>query len=750
MFREVKGEEISLDNLSVLERACLCGYARDGENALFALERNRFPLLLRSGVAAYLAADFNGWEEARGEVRWKLEPREDGLLVLSLSWAEMAKNAPFAFKFINERGHWLDPPEESPNLETSMPGARNFVFSADDSSMELPRNFADLARIAGSHVPEGCFGVRIEDAQTHFRLFAPRASSVVLAVGPEPDFTSGDRHSLVSDGTGAWGVALPGDLSGHFYHYFVDGDNVASPGVAFDHNIPILDPYATAALGPAGPGIVRDARSLHLANRPQFRPPPREDLVIVEAHLRDLLAKASGDFAPSERLTFSGLAKWIRAEDCYLRKLGVNAIEFQPVLEPEAVTPDEYFWGYMPVNFFSPASHYSSESIRGSGSTEFREVVDACHDAGLAVILDVVYNHVGSPNHLARIDKALYFATDPFGRLTNHSGCGNDLRSDSPAARRLVVDSLKHLLLTFDLDGFRLDLAELLGLPLLKEIEDELREIKPDVHLIAEPWSFRGRLPSGILKTTYSLWDDDLREGLLAYVQGKGAASDLLRWLRGRSRDEKVRPVQLVRYLESHDDYAFIDRLTQNPRRNGSKPTSLDQRRHRLALAILLLSPGVPMLSAGQDLLRSKQGVRNTYLRGDLNALDYSLLQERADHHAYVCDLVSLRLSGLGKLLRLSGTPPETYYRTFESPDGKAAAILINADESEGSGKLFLSINPSAKSSSFMPATPEQFGRPVLILTNQSMDPAGLIDEFPRQGKAHRLPPLAIALWRLE
>lgn len=740
-----------MSETDVWERARFCGYARLGEEFVFALERKRFPLLLRPGVKVYLAGSFNGWEKARGGEAWRLSPEGDDLLVLRRPRTEMEKLAPFSFKFITEDGAWADPPDEAPNVETSLPGARNFLFLPDGREPELLPLGPDLAALAARHVPEGWFGVRVEDGETRFRLFAPRASSVTLVVGNAADLTDAASHLLRKDASGAWEAALAGDLSGHFYHYLVDGDDEAAPGAAFDASVPVLDPYAVAALGPAGPGVVRDARALCARARSAHVPPAREDLVIVEAHLRDLLARAPGDLSSAERLTFSGLAKWLRSEDCHLRKLGVNAVEFQPVLEPDAETPGEYFWGYMPVNFFAPASHYSTRPAQGSGAAEFREVVDACHDAGLSVILDVVYNHVGLPNHLARIDKALYFATDRLGRLTNHSGCGNDLRADSPAARRLVLDSLKHLLLAFDLDGFRLDLAELLGLPLLREIETELRAIKPGLHLIAEPWSFRGRLPAAINDTTYSLWDDDLREGLLAYVRGQGGAADLLRWLTGGAHHPTARPSQLVRYLESHDDYAFIDRLTQNPRRNGARPTALDIRRHRLALAILLLSPGVPMLSAGQDFLRSKKGIRNTYLQGDLNALDYSLLQqpERAAHHAYLRQLVALRLSPLGKLLRSAETPPETYYQTFEAPDGQAAALLLNADQSAGPEKLLLAVNPSADKTAVLPCVPEQFGNSTLILTAESVNPGGLIDDHPRQGDALRLPPVTLALRRL-
>ena len=479
-----------------------------------------------------------------------------------------------------------------------------------------------------------------------------------------------------------------------------------------------------------------------------FAPPKREDLVIVETHLRDLLAHAPAVLTSRERLTFSGLAKWVRSKDCYLRKLGVNAIELQPVLEPDAKTSEEYFWGYMPVSFFAPASHYSSRPEVASGIAEFRDVVASFHEAGIAVILDIVYNHVGLPNHLASIDKTLYFSTDRLGRLTNHSGCGNDLRASSPAVRRLVIDSLKYLVQTFDLDGFRLDLADLLGLDFLREIESELLPLKPSLHLIAEPWSFRGRLPAEVRDTTYSLWSDDLREGLLAYAKGKGDSASVLRWLQGHSLEKTSRPAQIVNYLESHDDYAFLDRLTENPRRNGFNPTPLDLRRHRLALAVLFASPGVPMLSAGQDFLRSKKGVCNTYLRGDLNALDYSLIEKYPEHHAYVRDWITLRLSSIGKLFRPVCHPSQAYYQAFESEDGQAAALLINADSSAGPERLLFAINPSVENTARIPVTPEQFGSPLLLANHEEVSRKGLTDNYKREEDCLLLPPLNTACWK--
>ncbi|MBU61070.1 MAG: glycoside hydrolase family 1 [Opitutae bacterium] len=741
--------------LSPTERGSLCGYARQGDLALFLVEPILYPFLLRSGTKAFLAAPFNEWEKARLNDDWLLTPREDGLLGLERPWGEVASLAPFSFKFINGDGAWINPPEDAPNVEESKPGARNFIFRKDRAQRDLlrfsiPSDFASesIDELAERLIPEGWFGVRLESGETRFRLFAPRANEVTVDLSKNlPSFPS-ETHSLVKDETGAWQVNLPNDLSGWFYSYQVEGSNEEAC-TDFNQSAEVLDPYALAAVGPAGPGIVLDPSTVESFITEPFVSPSREDLVIVEVHVRDLLAKASLELTPSERLGFSGLSKWISSDDCYLLRLGANAVELQPILEPDAETVDEYFWGYMPVNFFAPASHYSLNPEQASGIREFQEVVSVFHDKGMAVILDLVYNHVGVPNHLARLDKGLYFATDKFGRLTNHSGCGNDLRHTSSAARRLVIDSLKHLVRTFDVDGFRLDLAELLGIDFLREIERELLPIKPNLHLIAEPWSFRGRLPDVIRETSYSLWGDDLREGLLDYARGSGDAASVLRWLQGSFGSSTARPSQTVNYVESHDDYAFIDRLTERSRRNGSNPTELDIRRHRLALAVLLASPGIPMLSAGQDFLRSKKGVRNTYLRGDLNALDYSLLEKSSEHHEYIRDWIALRLSEVGQFLRPAEHPPKSYYQSFMPKGGMSLALIINADKSQGPRRLFFAVNSSPNQEVLFPEAPEGFGDAVLVANSEKVSKQGLQDTFFRKDGCLCLPSVSTAMWAI-
>ena len=140
-----------------------------------------------------------------------------------------------------------------------------------------------------------------------------------------------------------------------------------------------------------------------------------KDLVVVEAHLRDLLRNAPIKLSDDERRSFNGLRKWLNTQSCYLKELGINAIELQPIQQFDSRSPEEYHWGYMPINFFSPSSDYASSPQKAA--QEFNALIDTFHHAGISVIIDVVYNHYGIPNHLLNIDRELYLSTDHLGRL---------------------------------------------------------------------------------------------------------------------------------------------------------------------------------------------------------------------------------------------------------------------------------------------------------------------------------------------
>jgi pullulanase len=556
------------------------------------------------------------------------------------------------------------------------------------------RTRLDRLLALGSQRP---LGARVEADVTTFRLFAPRASRVTVTFFKHLDTPQPTALGLRRLDDGVWEARHPADLHGWYYYYQVESRS-RGPTSHFNKDFRVLDPYALAAVGPAGPGIVWDARRIRRPV-PSFEPPRWHDLVILEAHVRDLISRTPLELDDEERRGFAGLRKWLEVQGCYLNSLGVNAVELQPVQEfGDSYDKRPYHWGYMPTNFFAPESSYAQVPECGSQIEELQELVAAFHGQGFAVILDVVYNHAGEPNHLLHIDKEYYFRLDGEGNLTNWSGCGNDLRCDTPMARRLIIDSLTHLVETYDVDGLRFDLAELIGTDVLREIETALKRVKPSIVLIAEPWSFRGHIALELKSSGFASWNDGYRDFLRDYVLGQGNQEGLRYFINASLDHLTAWPAQTVNYVESHDGLCWIDRITENPDHRGEFPTPNDRRRTHLMVAILMCSLGIPMLAAGQDFLRSKHSIHDSYRAGDVNAIDYRRLLALSGSHDYFRRWIRFRLSERGRVFRLATRPTDGFLRFFGAEHGSALAVLFNADRSRGSERLLFAVNPHHES----------------------------------------------------
>jgi pullulanase/glycogen debranching enzyme len=669
----------------------------------------------------YVAGDFNGWQLAVGNEEWRMQPAElDGERVLR--WVGPASKVYWPtqqrFKFVTGENVWLGLPDDAANAVRDGNGTTNRLLDPTRSGLHLWRfevgQPLDLAErwslTAGVDrvplVPGPFFydlrtslplGAIPGDEETVFRLFAPRARRVTLYVCSDLGQQAGAHPFELAprsgpDGAAVWEVALDQNMRGWFYWYLIDGVR-DGPG-RFDPAVRVLDPYALATVDRDGPGIVLERGWIGRGDR-DFKTPEWQDLVIAEAHVRDLTANAPVAATALERRGFTGLRRWVESADFYLHRLGVNCVELQPLQEFDNEKPEDYHWGYMTNNYFAPESSYALAPVQASGVRELQSLIAAFHRRGMAVLLDVVYNHVGLPAHLMQIDRLYYFEQDADGRAADWSGCGNDLRARAAMATRLIIDSCTHLIEAYGVDGFRFDLAELIGVDTLRRIEKALKRVKPDVILIAEPWSFRGHIAGALRDTGWASWNDGYRDFVRDYVRDRSPGERLEYFLRGSPWYYAKWPAQTVNYTESHDDRTWIDFITENPNYDGFVPTENDRRRTHLMAAILFMSLGIPMVAAGQDFLRSKQGVNNTYLRGDLNALDYHLLDHRLATHAYFAAWIAFRRGDRGRLLRHYSRPSEGFFQFFRAAAGGALAAVYNADGSAGPFRLLFALNPS-------------------------------------------------------
>lgn len=552
-------------------------------------------------------------------------------------------------------------------------------------------------------ISEKPLGPRVEGnpPQTVFRIFSPRARKVVLKRFEDHQMKRplGEVQGL-KDTDGVWEMRIPGTHWGTFYGFTIDGPT--GEGEGFNPKKIWPDPYARAGVYHTGLSLLKDMTQptdLFKGWTDQnYTTPKMEDLVIWEASVRDLTSHVSSKVEAGERGKFAGLRKTavLGSGIDHMKALGINAVEFLPIFEFDDEPPGSYHWGYMTSLYFAPDAWYGTSPF-GAQVDECKSLIDTLHGKDIAVVLDVVYNHTGEPHVFMGADRKYFHRHDGNLSLLNFSGCGNDFKSENPMARRMIIDSLEFWVREYHVDGFRFDLAELLDLETLHQIEKRLRAIKPDIILIAEPWSFRGTLKGQLKGTSWTSWNDDFRNRVKEGAAGKGKSHELAEVLTGSMNLWTANPLESVNYVESHDNYTLIDHLTTQAGHDGSHPTPLDIQRDLLCAAATLLSPGIPMIAQGQEMLRSKRGNENSYNAGDaVNAVDYSLREKFPDVFAFYQGLIQFRLSDGGRLLRtvnMADVGTEVFYSHHvagvailrkEVTDSKHQLLLLfNFDQSK-------------------------------------------------------------------
>lgn len=559
-------------------------------------------------------------------------------------------------------------------------------------------------------------GARVQHDGTRFSLWAPRATRVELAL--VDDAQRQQNHDLARADDGVWSIFLPGVGHGQRYGYRVHGPWSPETGQRFNPAKLLVDPYARAITGGvdySGPILDHTAESDYQPDptdsfaavplsvvvapspppRPMARRPRPEELVVYETHLKGY-TQLHPQVPEHLRGTFAGFAYPAVIE--HLVSLGVNAVEFLPVhhfvSEPFAVGRGLVnYWGYNTLGFFAPHGPYSSSGTLGQQVREFKQMVSALHDAGIAVILDVVYNHTAEGGHegptlsFRGIDHAGYYRlTDDLRNDYDVTGCGNAVDTAVDGVLDLVHDSLRYWVDEMGVDGFRFDLCT----TLIRDAHHHVRQDHvfktvvaddpafDDIIMISEPWDLGpygyqvGRWGRG-----WSEWNDRFRGFTRDFWRGAvGGVEELATRLAGSADifDHDGRPAtSSVNFVTAHDGFTLRDVVTYDLKHNeangernrdgaddnrswnhGYEGETDDEAiiaaRHRTArniMATLLLSVGIPMVVAGDEMGRTQGGNNNAYCQdtpiswvnwhtadewSDLLDLSRTLLALRARH----------------------------------------------------------------------------------------------------------------------
>jgi len=565
-------------------------------------------------------------------------------------------------------------------------------------------------QVEGSPSPLGaCWHERSQS--WNFALYSKHATGVTLLLYGDDDYCRPlyeiEHDYLVNKSGRVWhcrvsAARIPG---ARYYAYRVEGPREPENGFRFDPAKVLLDPYARAVFFPPAfdrdaarrPGPTAGRAPLGVlgpipANGAAEEEQPRHtwDTVIYEMHVKGFSRRPNSGVRPGRRGTFAGVVDKIP----YLKELGVTVVELLPVYQRD---PQEAnYWGYMPLNFFAPHGQYAAAGTPEGAIEEMTQMVRALHEAGIEVILDVVYNHTVEGNELGPtysyrgIDNSTYYLLqeDDRSKYRNDAGTGNVLHTANLAVRKMVVDSMRFWAREMRVDGFRFDLASIFTRrtdgsidlddpPIISDINAD-----PDfanVRLIAEAWDLHSyQLGRMFPAVEWFQWNDRFRDEVRAFVRGdEGVVGNLMTRLYGSSDQfpdgllDAYHAFQSVNLVTSHDGFCLYDLVAYNRKHNlangeenrdghdhnlswncgwegdaGAPPDVLALRRRQVRnfCSLLFLSNGTPMFCAGDEFMNTQLGNNNPYNQdNETTWLNWDLLRANADIFRFFRMMIAFR-----------------------------------------------------------------------------------------------------------
>ena len=577
-------------------------------------------------------------------------------------------------------------------VKLAMPRTIHLVPMDTISGFDVRPGFYEIN--GATAIPGGVnFTVYSHGAYSIELLLFKRRAQEPFAVLPFPQsYRIGNVYSM---------IVFKLDIEEFEYAYRVDGPYEPEKGLIFDRTKYLLDPYAKAVTGQSRWGdttpwgqhykarVVKDDFDWEDTHLPLI---PVEDLIIYELHVRGFTKDASsGVLHPG---TFAGL----REKLPYLKRLGVNAVELMPIFEFDEMQNYREvdgnklynYWGYNSVSFFAPNTSYTATTEYNREGNELKNLIQDFHREGIEVFLDVVFNHTAEGNEqgpffsFKGFDNNIYYLLTPDGKYYNFSGCGNTLNCNHPIVHQMILDCLRYWVTTYRIDGFRFDLASILGRnedgspmnkpPLLQAMAFD--PILGDVKLIAEAWDAGGLYQVGSFPAwnRWAEWNGRYRDDIRRYLKGDaGMAQAAAQRLVG-SRDiyePQSRKNASVNFITCHDGFTLWDLYSYNEKHNekngehnmdgandnnswncGAEGDTRDpavnalrRRMVRNAFALLMCSRGIPMFLAGDEFCNTQFGNNNAYCQDNITSwLDWNLLEKNQEIFKFFQHMIRFRM----------------------------------------------------------------------------------------------------------
>lgn len=623
----------------------------------------------------------------------------------------------------------------------------------------------------GSPSPLGVTWIE-DEAAYNFALYSKHAMAVTLLLYSEVDLSAPSyEHRLdpLANKSGRiWHCRLRKSAipDARYYAYHVFGPKELDEGHRFDPRKVLLDPYARCVCFPTrfsrataseqGSNAGRAPLGLIACNSDSSSVPKHphvhtSDLVIYEMHVRGFTRRANSGVEPEHRGTFLGVIEKIP----YLKELGITAVELLPVMQHDPA--ESNYWGYMPLNFFSPHHEFASASKPFDALREFRMMVHSLHEAGIEVLLDVVYNHTAEgnengPNYSYRgIDNTTYYLLEQDRRhYRNDTGTGNTLNCANPYVRKMILDSMRFWRRDMHVDGFRFDLASIFTRnedgsinlsdpPVIAEIggSPDLENLR----LIAEAWDpATYQLGRGFPGISWLQWNGQFRDDVRAFMRGDGGmVPKLMSRLYGSCDlfpDDFVnayRPYQSVNYVTCHDGFCLYDLVAYDHKHNeanghgntdgtnfnlswncgwegdGGVPDSvlaLRKQQVKNFCTLLLLSNGTPMFCAGDEFMNTQLGNNNPYNQdNEITWLNWDLLNQNQEIFRFFRKMIVFRKTHPSIARSRYWRDDIRWYGTVGPPnlssESRALSFYLSG-EALNDDDLYVMINASAQPLRFL------------------------------------------------